>query len=207
MDEAKFQHQMCGQRLMNFVNFAQRWYAQSIPCRWVQEILSYEWYGDRLDVFYHLYLASKDGYKNLWYCVQIILCLSHGQSGVERGFSFNKEMTRDNMKEETFVAARAVKDKQAGQQNGRIWCLCITSWFATTVTVYRVSGNLLHLVHKENNSKISPGIFFKIPGKPLESPGKKFCWVSGHPEITYLPSQPKNFPKFFIVFSVFSGTA
>ena len=67
--------------------------------------------GDRLDVFYHLYLASKDGYKNLWHCVQIILCLSHGQAGVERGFSFNKEMTRDNMKEETFVATRAVKDK------------------------------------------------------------------------------------------------
>ena len=177
MDEAKFQHQMCGQRLMNFVNFAQRWYAQSIPCRWVQEILSYEWYGDRLDVFYHLYLASKDGYKNLWYCVQIILCLSHGQSGVERGFSFNKEMTRDNMKEETFVAARAVKDKQAGQQNGRIWCLCITSWFCFDSD--SVSRILLHLVPKENNSKISPGFFFKYlenPWNPLE---KNFVgWVA-----------------------------
>ena len=67
--------------------------------------------GDRLDQFFHRFLATKEEYSNLWRVVKVILTLSHGQAGVERGFSINKELARDNMDEATFVTSRQVKDK------------------------------------------------------------------------------------------------
>ena len=67
--------------------------------------------GDRLDQFFHRFLATKEEYSNLWRVVKVILTLSHGQAGVERGFSINKELARDNMDEATYVTSRQVKDK------------------------------------------------------------------------------------------------
>lgn len=42
--------------------------------------------------------------------LQITLCLSHGQADVERGFSANKDLLIENLKEESLVAQRVVKD-------------------------------------------------------------------------------------------------
>ena len=41
----------------------------------------------------------------------MLLILSHGQASVERGFSFNKNIERENMTEGTFVAQRIIKDR------------------------------------------------------------------------------------------------
>lgn len=43
--------------------------------------------------------------------MKIVLCLSHGNSSVERGFSVNKECLVENMKEESLVAQRLVYDE------------------------------------------------------------------------------------------------
>ena len=63
----------------------------------------------RLDeLFFHCLGIQK--YKDLSYVVKIILTLSHGQASVERGFSINKSLVKVNMKEETIVAKKIIRD-------------------------------------------------------------------------------------------------
>ncbi|KAH8038463.1 hypothetical protein HPB51_001636 [Rhipicephalus microplus] len=50
-------------------------------------------------------------HEELLLFVKIVLCLSHGNSSVERGFSVNKECLVENMKEESLVAQRLVYDE------------------------------------------------------------------------------------------------
>lgn len=62
----------------------------------------------RLDVFLHGFLHQS--YPELWTFSKKLLLLSHGQATVERGFSINKEIEADNMKEDTVVAQRMICD-------------------------------------------------------------------------------------------------
>ncbi|XP_056459485.1 uncharacterized protein LOC130392964 [Gadus chalcogrammus] len=62
----------------------------------------------RLDVFLHGLLHQS--YPELWAFCRKLLLLSHGQATVERGFSVNKEVEADNMKEDTVVAQRMICD-------------------------------------------------------------------------------------------------
>ena len=65
---------------------------------------------DRLDTFYASRLSGKKEFEQLWHAVRIMLLLSHGQASVERGFSVNKELLKENQAEETVVACRVVYD-------------------------------------------------------------------------------------------------
>ena len=63
----------------------------------------------RLDeLFFHCLGIQK--YKDLSYVVKIILTLNHDQASVERGFSINKSLVQVNMKEETIVAKKIIRD-------------------------------------------------------------------------------------------------
>lgn len=62
----------------------------------------------RLDVLW-LDLCSHDN-KELLSFIKIILCLSHGNAAVERGFSVNKECLVENLKEDSLIAQRLVHD-------------------------------------------------------------------------------------------------
>lgn len=53
---------------------------------------------------------ANESYKSLFSVVKLILILSHGQVTVERGFSVNKEVEVENLKEHTLVAQRIVCD-------------------------------------------------------------------------------------------------
>ena len=53
---------------------------------------------------------ANESYKSLFSVVKLILILSHGQATVERGFSVNKEVEVENLKEHTLVAERIVCD-------------------------------------------------------------------------------------------------
>ena len=46
----------------------------------------------------------------LWAVVKIVMLLSHGQATVERGFSINKQVESDNLKEDTFRTRRVICD-------------------------------------------------------------------------------------------------
>ncbi|KAK8788935.1 hypothetical protein V5799_021289 [Amblyomma americanum] len=61
-----------------------------------------------LDEFY-LELLKVD-YKHLWKVVRLLLVLSHGQATVERGFSVNRQVSVENLKEISYVSQRIVYD-------------------------------------------------------------------------------------------------
>lgn len=63
----------------------------------------------RVDEFY-INFMDKDEYKNLWKVVKITLLLSHGQASVERGFSVNKNLEVENLKEQSYIAQRYVHE-------------------------------------------------------------------------------------------------
>lgn len=65
---------------------------------------------ERLDEFYHELLSNKDEFRHLWEVVKLCLLLSHGQASVERGFSINKEMMVENLKEHSLIAQRLIHD-------------------------------------------------------------------------------------------------
>ena len=46
----------------------------------------------------------------MWSVIKKLLILSHGQASVERGFSYNKAIERENLPENSFTALRIVKD-------------------------------------------------------------------------------------------------
>lgn len=64
----------------------------------------------RLDKFFFKVLAEKPHYNVLWKVVKLVLVLLHGQAGIERGFSENKDILSCNMGEDTVKAFRTVYD-------------------------------------------------------------------------------------------------
>ena len=65
---------------------------------------------DRLDHLWHADIAKKPEFSNLWEVVRQLLLLSHGQATVERGFSINKEIEVDNLRDESSIAQRVICD-------------------------------------------------------------------------------------------------
>ena len=64
---------------------------------------------DRLDEFLYERMAKK-GYDKIWKVAKYFLILSHGQASVERGFSINKNMEVENLKERSYISLRIIKD-------------------------------------------------------------------------------------------------
>ena len=64
---------------------------------------------DRFDDLYYK-KCNINRYKELAGVVKILLTLSHGQASVERRFSENKTVLAQNMKVESIVACRLIKD-------------------------------------------------------------------------------------------------
>jgi hypothetical protein len=64
----------------------------------------------RLDDFFYSKMKIHSKYPELSVLVSLILTLSHGNADIERGFSLNKGVLKDNMKEDSVVNKRLVKD-------------------------------------------------------------------------------------------------
>ena len=75
----------------------------------LEEYVNFNMDQDRLDAFL-MKDMDKSVYKDLVKVVKMLLLLSHGQSSVERGFSVNRQVEDDNMKEKSFVAQRMICD-------------------------------------------------------------------------------------------------
>lgn len=63
-----------------------------------------------LDAFYHEHLSSNAECRHLWEVVKLLLILSHGQASVERGFSVNKKVMVENLKEHSLISQRVIHD-------------------------------------------------------------------------------------------------
>ena len=59
------------------------------------------------------HLSHDDDLVHLWTIVNMLLILSHGQAMVEKGFSINRQIVVENMKETSFVAWLSVHDLRA----------------------------------------------------------------------------------------------
>ena len=52
----------------------------------------------------------------MWKVCKVIIILSHGQSDIEKGFSINKEMLVDNMKQSSLVSQRLIFDHMSAEK-------------------------------------------------------------------------------------------
>ena len=75
-----------------------------------EAFLSFKVDSSRLDTLFHDSMSKKKEYDSLWQLVRRLLLLSHGQASVERGFSLNKEVMKENLSAHTLIALRSVKD-------------------------------------------------------------------------------------------------
>ena len=64
----------------------------------------------RLDEFYHDLLSQEHSCSNLWFCTKLLLSLPHGQAQVERGFSINRHIERENLSNKNVIAQRIIVD-------------------------------------------------------------------------------------------------
>lgn len=64
---------------------------------------------NRLDAFLGIHLSVQK-YTKVWEVIKIVLLFSHGQASVERGFSVNKAIEVENLKENSYVSQRLVYD-------------------------------------------------------------------------------------------------
>ncbi|XP_077545839.1 uncharacterized protein LOC144158676 [Haemaphysalis longicornis] len=65
---------------------------------------------DRLDEFFAELLKFNSSYTELWKVVHLLLTLSHGQATVERGFSVNRQVSVENLKDASYIAQRIICD-------------------------------------------------------------------------------------------------
>lgn len=65
---------------------------------------------ERLDEFYHELLFNKAEFPHLSELIKYILVLSHGQATVESGFSVNKEVMVENLKEHSLIPQQIIHD-------------------------------------------------------------------------------------------------
>ena len=66
--------------------------------------LKYDFKLKRLDVFYRTFRNNEKKFDVLWSVCKMIMIFSHGQISIERGFSVNKEILQENLKEKTLVS-------------------------------------------------------------------------------------------------------
>lgn len=90
---------------------------------------------DRLDEFYPDLLKFNSTYSELWSIVKLLLVLSHGQATVERGFSVNRQVCVENLKELSYVSQRVVCD--AVEKAGGVLQIPITKELRIAVSAAR----------------------------------------------------------------------
>lgn len=65
---------------------------------------------DRLDRFFSDFIGKNNAYEEVWKVFKLVFVLSHGQSSIERGFSINKQLLVENLKEKSLIALRTIED-------------------------------------------------------------------------------------------------
>ena len=84
-------------------------FLDNIPIIGTEKFQKFSPKSDRVDELLCPFMAS-DEYILLLKVIKMLLILSHGQAAVERGFSVNKEVEVENLKDSSIVAQRLVCD-------------------------------------------------------------------------------------------------
>ena len=61
-------------------------------------------------IFFFGKYINRSEYEQMWCVFKLLLCLSHGQASVERGFSVNSNLLVENMHEDSLTAQKSVHD-------------------------------------------------------------------------------------------------
>lgn len=85
-------------------------FLEDVVTRHLSEFRDFRTVTDRVDELLSKYMSSNPDFKELWGIVEKLLLVSHGQATVERGFSINKSVEKDNLSEHSHVAIRAICD-------------------------------------------------------------------------------------------------
>lgn len=64
----------------------------------------------RVYKLFYEHMAGNKQPVQVWSVVKLLLLMSHGQATVGRGFSVNKEVAVENLKERSFIAQRIIRD-------------------------------------------------------------------------------------------------
>ena len=64
---------------------------------------------DRVDSFFGKYINASEC-EQIWGVFKLLLCLSHGQTSVDRGFSVNSNLLVENMHEDSLIVQRIVHE-------------------------------------------------------------------------------------------------
>ena len=70
----------------------------------ISEMKGFDIQSDRVDELYSKLLSRSKDFAELWFIVRQVLILSHGNACVESGFSINKSLLQENMKNESLVS-------------------------------------------------------------------------------------------------------
>ena len=65
---------------------------------------------DRLDRSFSDFIGANNAYQDIWNVLKLVFVLSHGQSFIEHGFSINKQLLVENLKEKSLIALRLIED-------------------------------------------------------------------------------------------------
>nr|XP_047133757.1 uncharacterized protein LOC124811796 [Hydra vulgaris] len=65
---------------------------------------------DSVDKFFAVYLHKIPKYSALWKVCVIVFVSSHGQCAIEQGFSVNKQLLVENLKERSLISQKIVYD-------------------------------------------------------------------------------------------------
>ena len=101
----KVSDESCDSLILQFRNFLENVVKMSS-----QDFKNFDSNTMRLDAFLRNYFAGVAQYQELWGICKMVLVLSHGQATVERGFSINKKIESENLKDISYVSQRLVHD-------------------------------------------------------------------------------------------------
>lgn len=90
---------------------------------------------NRLDEFFYELMGLSSSYVELWNVVKLLLVLSHGQATVERGFSVNRQIAVENLKELSYISQRIICD--AVEKAGGVLSIPITKDLRKSVSAAR----------------------------------------------------------------------
>ena len=77
---------------------------------WHESFDNFDWNNDCLDDLCFNKIASREEFQQLWKVLRLVFILSHGNARVESGFSVNRDMLVENLKEVSLIAQRQVYD-------------------------------------------------------------------------------------------------
>ena len=146
---------------------------KSVKFEYKTEFLKFDYKKDRLDVFLGSYISGEKKFCDLWFICKTLFILSHGQSFTERGFSVNREVLDDNMKELSLVSQRTVYDTLHSNQKVPLHEFSITAELRKSCRLAYQQYKLEQAKINESNAKTDKNLKRKLKMDEIDNVKKQ----------------------------------